>query len=136
MSSNGANDSCFQFKTLVNKPKGDCPSRRDIPRPELCGTFHLTCEGEASWADFAAEIFAQKGTISRLCLAPRKSFRVPHRDLKLTSRQDGLASRGAFSDARLERRALRIPVAGTDTPLEGPPIAKAGHFAKLFAENQ
>ena len=24
---------------------------------ELAGTFHLTCEGEASWADFAEEIF-------------------------------------------------------------------------------
>ena len=24
---------------------------------ELCGTFHLTCEGEAAWYDFAREIF-------------------------------------------------------------------------------
>lgn len=28
-----------------------------LKRQELCGTFHLTCEGEASWADFAREIF-------------------------------------------------------------------------------
>ena len=35
---------------------------RDVlDRPNLCGTFHATCEGEASWADFAREIFAQKG---------------------------------------------------------------------------
>lgn len=30
-----------------------------LHRPELCGTFHLTCEGEASWYDFALEIFRQ-----------------------------------------------------------------------------
>lgn len=28
-----------------------------LKRPELCGTFHLTCEGEATWAEFAEEIF-------------------------------------------------------------------------------
>ncbi|MBQ7206949.1 MAG: dTDP-4-dehydrorhamnose reductase [Lentisphaeria bacterium] len=28
---------------------------------ELTGTFHLTCEGEASWAEFAREIFRQRG---------------------------------------------------------------------------
>lgn len=28
-----------------------------LERRHLCGTFHLTCEGEASWAEFAAEIF-------------------------------------------------------------------------------
>ena len=32
-----------------------------LERPELCGTFHLTCEGEASWADFAKEIFRLAG---------------------------------------------------------------------------
>ena len=26
-------------------------------RPDLTGTFHLTCEGESSWANFAQEIF-------------------------------------------------------------------------------
>jgi dTDP-4-dehydrorhamnose reductase len=29
------------------------------PDPALRGTFHLTGTGEASWADFATEIFAQ-----------------------------------------------------------------------------
>jgi len=28
-----------------------------LKRPNLCGTFHLTCEGEATWAEFAEEIF-------------------------------------------------------------------------------
>lgn len=30
-------------------------------RPMLCGTFHMTCEGEASWAEFAREIFRIAG---------------------------------------------------------------------------
>ena len=32
-----------------------------LRRPNLCGTFHMTCEGEASWAEFATEIFRLKG---------------------------------------------------------------------------
>jgi dTDP-4-dehydrorhamnose reductase len=31
--------------------------REIVKRPELSGTFHLTCEGEATWAEFAEEIF-------------------------------------------------------------------------------
>ena len=31
--------------------------RSILERPKLCGTYHLTCEGEASWAEFAEEIF-------------------------------------------------------------------------------
>ena len=32
-----------------------------LSRPNLCGMFHLTCEGEASWAEFAEEIFRLAG---------------------------------------------------------------------------
>ncbi len=32
-----------------------------LERPELTGTFHLTCEGETSWCGFAEEIFRQAG---------------------------------------------------------------------------
>ena len=35
--------------------------RNILNQRELVGTFHLTCEGEASWADFAAEIFRLAG---------------------------------------------------------------------------
>ena len=28
-----------------------------LARPKICGTYHLTCEGEATWAEFAREIF-------------------------------------------------------------------------------
>ena len=32
-----------------------------LDRPQLRGTFHMTCEGEASWAEFASEIFRLAG---------------------------------------------------------------------------
>ena len=32
-----------------------------LQHPELTGTWHLTCEGEASWFDFAREIFRLAG---------------------------------------------------------------------------
>jgi dTDP-4-dehydrorhamnose reductase len=32
-----------------------------LNRPMLCGTFHVTCEGEATWAEFAQEIFKLTG---------------------------------------------------------------------------
>lgn len=32
-----------------------------LARPELVGTFHLTCEGEATWFEFAEEIFRLAG---------------------------------------------------------------------------
>ena len=35
--------------------------RNILARPNLCGTFHLTCEGETTWAGFAKEIFRLAG---------------------------------------------------------------------------
>ena len=35
--------------------------RSILSRPELVGTFHMTCEGEATWFDFAKEIFRLAG---------------------------------------------------------------------------
>lgn len=32
-----------------------------LARPDLNGTFHLTCEGEATWCDFARAIFEEAG---------------------------------------------------------------------------
>ena len=32
-----------------------------LERPKLRGTFHMTCEGEASWSEFAEEIFRLAG---------------------------------------------------------------------------
>ena len=38
-----------------------CHLRLLLQRPELSGVFHLTCEGEATWYEFACEIFRLKG---------------------------------------------------------------------------
>ena len=37
-----------------------------LKRPNLCGTFHMTCEGEATWAEFAAEIFRLAGKVQQI----------------------------------------------------------------------
>lgn len=37
-----------------------------LARPELAGTFHLTCEGEATWYEFAQEIFRLAGKNQQL----------------------------------------------------------------------
>ena len=36
--------------------------KRLIERPELVGTFHISCEGAASWCEFAREIFRLAGS--------------------------------------------------------------------------
>ena len=63
-----------------------------LARPELCGTFHLTCEGEASWYEFACEIFRQAGVERRVEPCTTAEFPRP-------------APRPANS--RLEKRMLR-----------------------------
>lgn len=51
--------------------------RNILNRKELVGTFHLTCEGEASWADFAAEIFRQKGIEQKIIPCSTNEFPRP-----------------------------------------------------------
>ena len=52
--------------------------REILKRPKLCGTFHLTCEGEASWAEFAAEIFRLRGVRHHTVVySPELARRVP-----------------------------------------------------------
>ena len=48
-----------------------------LERPKLCGTFHMTCEGEASWADFAAEIFRLAGRDQRVVPCMTAEFPRP-----------------------------------------------------------
>ena len=38
-----------------------CELREILRRPKICGTFHMTCEGSATWAEFAEEIFRLAG---------------------------------------------------------------------------
>ena len=51
--------------------------RNILNRKELVGTFHLTCEGEATWADFAAEIFRQKGIAQKIVPCTTGEFPRP-----------------------------------------------------------
>lgn len=50
---------------------------RLLERPKLCGTFHMTCEGEASWADFAAEIFRLAGRDQQIQPCTTEEFPRP-----------------------------------------------------------
>lgn len=66
---------------------------RILDRPLLVGTFHLTCEGEASWYEFAGEIFRRRGIAQRLTPCTTAEFPRP-------------APRPANS--RLEKQMLRL----------------------------
>ena len=64
-----------------------------LANPALVGTFHLTCEGEASWYDFACEIFRLAGIRQKVVPCTTAEFPRP-------------APRPANS--RLEKRMLRL----------------------------
>lgn len=67
--------------------------RELLLRPELRGTFHMTCEGEASWAEFAREIFRLAGRKQRVLPCTTEEFPRPAPRPK---------------NSRLEKRALRL----------------------------
>lgn len=64
-----------------------------LERQNLCGTFHLTCEGEASWADFAKEIFRLAGRKQKIVPCTTDEFPRPAPRPK---------------NSRLEKMALRL----------------------------
>ena len=64
-----------------------------LKRPNLCGTFHLTCEGEATWAEFAEEIFRLAGREQKVQPCATDEFPRPAPRPK---------------NSRLEKMALRI----------------------------
>ena len=64
-----------------------------LERPDLRGTFHLTCEGSATWAEFAVEIFRLAGVRQKVVPCATDEFPRP-------------APRPANS--RLEKTALRL----------------------------
>ena len=82
--------------------------RNILNRKELVGTFHLTCEGEASWADFAAEIFRlqnidQKITPCRTDEYPRPDPRPANSRLdKMMLRLNGLPPMPLWQEALAE----------------------------------
>ena len=67
--------------------------RNILARLELVGTFHMTCEGEATWHEFAEEIFRLAGVRQKLRPCATAEFPRP-------------APRRANS--RLEKRMLRL----------------------------
>lgn len=67
--------------------------RNILARPELTGTFHMTCEGEATWFEFACEIFRLAGKNQKVEPCTTAEFPRP-------------APRPLNS--RLEKRRLRI----------------------------
>ena len=64
-----------------------------LGRPNLCGTFHLTCEGEATWAEFAEEIFRLAGRQQKVQPCTTDEFPRPAPRPK---------------NSRLEKMALRL----------------------------
>lgn len=86
-----------------------------LEHPELVGTFHLTCEGEATWAEFAREIFRLAGKKQEIqpCTtdefprpAPRpKNSRLEKRMLRLC----GLPPMPAWKDALAEFMQQEFP---------------------------
>ena len=66
--------------------------RNILGRPNLCGTFHLTCEGEASWAEFAEEIFRIAGRSQKVAPCTTEEFPRPAPRPK-NSRLDKMALR-------------------------------------------
>lgn len=51
--------------------------RNILLKRELCGTFHLTCEGEASWFEFAQEIFRLTGKDQKVVPCTTEEFPRP-----------------------------------------------------------
>ena len=97
-----------------------CPAvaralRHIIKRPELTGTFHVTCEGEASWAEFAMEIFRLRNipqivTPCRSDEFPRPAPRPANSRLeKLRLRQAGLPPMPHWKEALSEFMRLEFP---------------------------
>ncbi|MGN0867077.1 MAG: dTDP-4-dehydrorhamnose reductase [Oligosphaeraceae bacterium] len=79
-----------------------------LERRELTGTFHLTCEGDASWAEFARELFrlAGKAQAVQPCTTaeyPRPAHRPPNSCLeKRRLRLAGLPPMPHWKDALAE----------------------------------
>ena len=91
-----------------------------LKRPGLCGTFHLTCEGEATWAEFAEEIFRLAGREQKVqpCTTqefPRSAPRPKNSCLeKMGLRLAGLPPMPGWKDALAEFMATEFPARRED----------------------
>lgn len=86
-----------------------------LERPDLRGTFHMTCEGEATWADLAREVFRLAGARCAVedCTTeeyPRPAPRPKNSRLeKARLREEGLAPMPLWKDALAEFMATEFP---------------------------
>jgi dTDP-4-dehydrorhamnose reductase len=91
-----------------------------LKRPGLCGTFHLTCEGEATWAEFAEEIFRLAGREQKVqpCTTqefPRPAPRPKNSCLeKMGLRLAGLPPMPDWKEALAEFMAAEFPARRED----------------------
>ncbi|MBE6356574.1 MAG: dTDP-4-dehydrorhamnose reductase [Lentisphaerae bacterium] len=89
--------------------------REIVLRPEVRGTLHLTCEGEASWAEFAAEIFRLAGRNQRIVPCSTEEFPRPaprpknSRLTKLRLKELGFAPMPHWQDALAEFMKEEFP---------------------------
>ena len=67
--------------------------REIIRQPELVGTFHLTCEGDASWYEFACRIFELAGKSQKVEPCTSDEYRTSAR---------------RPANSRLEKKMLRL----------------------------
>ncbi len=92
--------------------------REVLLRPELTGTFHMTCEGEASWYDFALEIFLLTGVSQKVLPCSTAEFPRPaprpanSRLEKMMLRLSGLAPMPDWRQALAEFLAKEFPEKG------------------------
>lgn len=90
--------------------------RHVLKRPNLCGTLHLTCEGEASWAEFAEEIFRIAGRNQKVAPCTTEEFPRPaprpknSRLDKMALRLAGLPPMPNWKDALREFMRLEFDV--------------------------
>ncbi len=90
--------------------------RNILAKPELVGTFHLTCEGEATWFEFAQEIFRLAGKTQAVspCTTdefPRPAPRPKNSRLdKMMLRLAGLPPMPDWRDALAEFMKNEFPV--------------------------
>jgi dTDP-4-dehydrorhamnose reductase len=89
-----------------------------LRRRELRGVFHLTCEGDATWAEFAEEIFRLAGVVQKVrpCSSgefPRPAPRPGNSRLEKTAlRLAGLPPMPDWKSALAEFMAEEFPERG------------------------
>ncbi len=82
--------------------------RNILNHPELSGTFHMTCEGEATWAEFAQTIFELAGVQQKVTPCTTQEFPRPaprptnSRLEKMNLRLAGLPPMPRWKDALAE----------------------------------